>query len=134
MARTWGFIHICNKLRFLFWAQNHKTRSGSRFHILDFFEILYNLDTLYQLMREHISILRQQDLATGRPPILMDAKDGTVVEVFEWKSELAIEQAHSNPVILKMGEGFAEACEYLPVGKVEEALNLFSQFKPLNLI
>jgi len=64
----------------------------------------------------------------------MEVKDGTFVEVFEWKSKLAMEQAHSNPVILKIGEGFAEACEYLPVGKVEEAANLFSQFKPLNLI
>ena len=90
-------------------------------------------DALHQLMREHVSILRQQDLATDRPAAIMEAKDGTVIEVFEWKSELAIEKAHSNPVVLKMWERFAEACDYIPICKVEEAANLFSQFTPLNL-
>jgi hypothetical protein len=32
------------------------------------------------------------------------ASDGTVIEVFEWKSQEAIAAAHTNPVVQKMWE------------------------------
>ena len=88
---------------------------------------------LRQQMEEHLSTLKSQNLVTDRPSIMMEAKDGTIIEVFEWKSVLAIEQAHSNPVVLKMWERFGEVCDYIPVGQVEEAAQLFSGFIPLNL-
>jgi|ERR1700730_10975923 len=87
-------------------------------------------ELLRQLMREHLPILKQQNLVTDRPSIMMEAKDGTIIEIFEWKSKSAIEQAHSNPEVLKMWGRYAEACEYIPVGKVEETSNLFSEFTP----
>jgi len=87
-------------------------------------------EALRQLMREHLSILKQQQLVTDRASIMMEAKDGTIIEVFEWKSKSAIEQAHTNPEVLKMWEKYADACEYIPVGQVEETANLFSQFTP----
>ena len=42
---------------------------------------------LDQLMKTHVEILRIEGLATDRKSIVMKAKDGTVVEVFEWKSQ-----------------------------------------------
>lgn len=87
-------------------------------------------EALRQLMREHLSILRSQNLATHRDSIMMEAKDGTIIEVFEWKSKSAIEQAHTNPAVLEMWGKYAEVCEYIPVGKVEETANLFSDFTP----
>ncbi len=85
---------------------------------------------LHQLMREHLSILKSQGLVTDRASILMEAKDGTIIEVFEWKSQAAIEQAHTNPEVLKLWASYAEVCDYVPVAQVEEAANLFSSFKP----
>ena len=85
---------------------------------------------LQQLMKEHVSIPREQNLATDRAPKIMVAKDGTINEVFEWKSEEAMEAAHHDPVVLKMWERFAIPCEYIPVGRVEEFAKLFSQFTP----
>ena len=87
-------------------------------------------EMLHQLMREHWNILKQQDLVTDRVSIMMNAKDGTIIEVFEWKSNAAIEQAHTNPAVLEMWGKYAEACDYIPVGSVEEAANLFSDFTP----
>ena len=87
-------------------------------------------EALKQLMREHLSVLKSQNLVTNRASIIMEAKDGTIIEVFEWKSKSAIEQAHSNPVVLKMWEKYAESCEYIPVGQVEETTKLFSEFTP----
>ena len=63
---------------------------------------------------------------------MMEAKDGTIIEVFEWKSVTAMKQAHTNPVILKMWEKYAEVCDYIPIQQVQEAGNLFSEFSPFN--
>jgi quinol monooxygenase YgiN len=90
-------------------------------------------EALVQLMKEHVPILRSQNLVTDRQPFIMEAKDGTVIEVFEWKSMQAIGEAHSNLVVLKMWERFNDACEYIPLGKVEEATVLFAGFQPINL-
>jgi hypothetical protein len=87
-------------------------------------------EVLRQLMREHLLILKQQNLVTDRASIIMEAQDGTIIEVFEWKSKSAIEQAHTNPAVLEMWRKYAEACEYIPVGQVAEAGNLFSDFTP----
>ena len=87
-------------------------------------------EALQELMREHLIILRQQQLVTDRNSIMMEAKDGTIIEVFEWKSKAAIEQAHSNSEVLKMWAKYSEVCDYIPIAKVEEASQLFSEFTP----
>ena len=37
----------------------------------------------------------------------MEGQDGTIVEVFEWKSREAIALAHSNPAIAKMWQEYS---------------------------
>ena len=69
---------------------------------------------LLELTRTHTPILRQQGLATDRPAYAMRADDGTIIEVFEWKSQAAIDAAHTNPEVLKMWGRYAEVCEYVP--------------------
>ncbi len=88
-------------------------------------------DALRALMKEHLPILRSQGLVTERDSIVMEAKDGTIVEVFEWKSQEAIEAAHSNATVLNMWERYGAVCEYIPISKLEEASQRFSQFAPL---
>ena len=61
---------------------------------------------------------------------MMESKDGTIIEDFEWKSRSSIEQAHTNPAVLQMWQQYSEVCEYIPIGKVEESANLFSDFTP----
>jgi hypothetical protein len=89
-------------------------------------------EMLRGLMREHLPVLKQLNLVTERNSIIMEAADGTIIEVFEWKSKAAIEQAHTNPEVLKMWAKYAEACDYIPVGKVIETENLFSEFTPFS--
>jgi quinol monooxygenase YgiN len=85
---------------------------------------------LKRLMREHLPTLRAQSLVTDRPSIMMEAGDGTIIEVFEWASREAMEAAHTNPAVLQMWEEYAQVCDYVPVGQVEEASQLFSEFTP----
>ncbi len=88
---------------------------------------------LLQLTREHVPILRSQGLASDRPPYAMRARDGTIVEVFEWASQAAIESAHTNPEVGRLWVRYAEACEYVPLAQVPEASDLFAGFEPIDL-
>jgi hypothetical protein len=88
-------------------------------------------EELRALAREHVPILRDEGLVTDRAPIVMEAKDGTIVEVFEWRSDVAIQSAHSNPRVLQLWERYNAVCEYVPIGSVEEAAQLFSEFTPI---
>jgi hypothetical protein len=86
---------------------------------------------LLELTRRHLPVLRAEGLATDRPSLAMRAADGTIVEVFEWKSQAAIDSAHGNPAVAKMWERYAEACEYVPLKSLKEAGDLFAGFEPI---
>ena len=88
---------------------------------------------LRALAKEHVSILRSAGLVTERIPIVMEAADGTIVEVFEWQSPEAIQSAHTHPVVQRLWERYAAVCDYVPIGAVPEASKLFSEFTPLEL-
>lgn len=90
-------------------------------------------EKLIELTRTHVRRLRAERLVTDREPIAMVAGDGTVLEVFEWASKEALEAAHSNPRVQAMWGEYAEVCDYVPVGEVPEAEELFSEFTPLEV-
>jgi hypothetical protein len=77
---------------------------------------------LLQLTREHVPLLRAEGLA----------KDGTVVEVFEWAAG-GVERAHTNTVVLKLWERYAAACDIVPLVSLPEASNMFASFTPIDL-
>ena len=56
---------------------------------------------LLQLTREHVPLLRAEGLATGHPVTACQAKDGTVVEVFEWEA-CGAARAHTSPAAQKL--------------------------------
>lgn len=89
-------------------------------------------EDLKALVRSHVTRLRGLGLATGRDPVCMEAADGSIVEVFEWMSAEAVEQAHADPDVQAMWAEFAEVCDYLPVGQLAEAGRLFSEFTALD--
>ena len=87
---------------------------------------------LEELTETHLQILKSEKLVTDREPIIMRSQDGTIVEVFEWKSNVAIEMAHSNTAVQAMWQKYAEVCQYVPIAKLEESSELFSEFTPVN--
>ena len=88
---------------------------------------------LLDLTKEHVPILRAQGMATDRPAYAMRAKDGTIVEVFEWKSKEAINSAHSNAAVQALWKRYEEACEYTPLAKIKECNELFAEFEPVDI-
>ena len=82
------------------------------------------------LMRTHVQRLRKVGLATDRESVLMKSRDGTVVEVFEWISQEAIDSAHENANVLEMWQEYSEVSDYVPLARLPEAQDLFAQFEP----
>lgn len=76
---------------------------------------------LLTAVRKHLQVLRAEQLVTDKPAYVMRAGDGTIVEVFEWRSAEAIRQAHSNPAVQALWEEFGAVCEYTPLTSLAEA-------------
>jgi hypothetical protein len=87
---------------------------------------------LLQLTREHVPLLRAEGLATDRPVIACQAKDGTIVEVFEWVAG-GTERAHNNPAVMKLWQRYGAACDYVPLATLSESSTQFASFTPLEL-
>jgi quinol monooxygenase YgiN len=84
-----------------------------------------------ELVRNRVPTLRMEGLVTDRVPTMMRAKDGTIIEVSEWKSSEAIEAAHKNPRVLAMWDKFFAVCDCVPLKTVAEAETMFAGFEPL---
>ena len=87
---------------------------------------------LLDVVKEHVPILRRLGLATERTVHIMKAGDGTIVEVFEWVSQQAINEAHQNPVVLEMWKKFDEASDPVNLADLDEAKHPYSDFEPVN--
>lgn len=86
---------------------------------------------LLQLVRNRVPTLRKEDLVTDRIPTIMRARDGTVIEVSEWKSREAIDAAHKNPNVLAMWNQFFALCDCIPLKSLAEAEEMFAGFEPV---
>lgn len=84
-------------------------------------------------VRDHHPLLVSEGLATSREPVIMRSKDGTILEVFEWASPAAIEEAHDNPRVTAMWERLARCCDFVVLKDLPEASALFSEFEPLEI-
>ena len=86
---------------------------------------------LLKLVRSRVPTLRKEGLVTDRAPVLMRARDGTIIEVSEWKSQEAIDAAHKNPNVLAMWEKFFAICDCVPFRTLAEAEEMFPNFEPV---
>jgi hypothetical protein len=87
---------------------------------------------LVKLVSEHHPRLLGLGLVTDRKPIIAEATDETIIEVFEWLSDEAIQNSHTNPDVQKMWGEFFAVCDYIPLATLPQAANMFAGFKPLN--
>ena len=86
---------------------------------------------LIDLVRSRVPTLRKEGLATDRAPVIMRARDGTIIEVSEWKSHEAIDAAHKNPNVLAMWNKFFAICDCVPLNTLAEAKEMFAGFEPI---
>ncbi|MCM3629641.1 antibiotic biosynthesis monooxygenase [Paenibacillus glycanilyticus] len=88
---------------------------------------------LYAIVREHGPALKREGLITEHPMLQLEAEDGTVIEIFEWKSEEAKKQAHISPDIWPIWERMMAVAEMTGLATLKEAGQPFPDFKRLEL-
>src|SRR5207302_6240355 len=86
---------------------------------------------LVDLVRSRVPTLRKENLVTDRAPTIMRSRDGTIIEVSEWKSQEAIDAAHKNANVLAMWNKFFAVCDCVPLKSLAEADDLFAGFEPI---
>jgi hypothetical protein len=87
---------------------------------------------LRKLVRQHRRTLDKAHLVTKRPTLVLRApSDGTVLEIFEWVSAKAADEAHQNPDIREMWNKFALIADFVPLSEIQEAGKPFSHFEGL---
>lgn len=88
---------------------------------------------LLAAVEKHLRVLHAQQLVTDRPAHIMCAADGTIVEVFEWRSAEAIHNAHANAAVQALWGEFAACSDYVPLAALDEAQQIFADFDPLSI-
>ena len=88
---------------------------------------------LLDLLRGHVPLLRKEGLATDRPVLLLKSReDGTLIEIFEWTSSAAADQAHSNPRVREVWSAMGEVADFGPLSQLAETARPFPHFDPLD--
>jgi len=90
-----------------------------------------NEEALKELIRQHNTTLRVEQLITERPALLLQGEDGTYLEIFEWLPGAA-RKAHDHPAIKKIWKRMEELCEFAPLISLPEAEKTFPHFKPVD--
>ena len=83
------------------------------------------------LVRSRVPALRKEALVTDRTPIIMRARNGTIIEASEWKSQEAIDAAHKNQNVLAMWNRFFAVCDCVPLNALPESAEMFAGFEPI---
>src|SRR6266404_5540561 len=79
---------------------------------------------LLELVRNRVPTLRKEGLVSDRVPTIMRSRDGTILEVSEWKSQEAIDAAHKNANVLAMWNKFFEVCDCVPLNTLAESTEM----------
>lgn len=91
-----------------------------------------NEEALRTLIKKHAPCLKEAGLVTEKESFVLETKDGTIIEVFEWKSEQAMKTAHKHPQVQQMWREYAEVSTYTPLNRLPEAGKLFAEFAPVS--
>jgi hypothetical protein len=88
---------------------------------------------LRALIARHVPALRKLSLVTAREPLLVRAKDGSYIEIFEWISDEASRKAHEHPEIAGIWEQMGVVGTFGKLGELAEAKLEFPHFEPVSL-
>src|SRR5262245_12980536 len=86
---------------------------------------------LRALIARHVPALRKFGLVTKRDPLLLQAQDGSYIEIFEWISGEASRHAHEHPEIAEIWEQMGVVGSFGTLRDLAEADREFPHFVPV---
>ncbi len=88
---------------------------------------------MLQAVAKHYPVLRKLELITDRAPVVARASDGSIVEVFEWISEDAVQKAHEHPEVAAVWESMGKVGAIAALSSLPEIQHPFPHFEPVEL-
>jgi quinol monooxygenase YgiN len=88
---------------------------------------------LAEIVKGHVPALREEGLITDFTPVTLQSADGTLIEIFEWLSVEAKDQAHTSPKIWPIWENMMKVAELVGLASLPEADKPFPNFKRITL-
>ncbi len=88
-------------------------------------------DELLKIIEGHTPLLRREGLITDFQSLLLKSENGTYMELFQWKSVEAKDQAHESATVMKVWEHMMEVAEMKNLSSLSEADQLFPNFNRL---
>lgn len=89
-------------------------------------------EELKGVLKIHIPTLRKEELITDRELLTLQAEDGTIIEIAEWRSTEAIDKAHQSPQVMAVWDKIGSLAELTSLSTLAEAQERFPNFKPLD--
>ena len=83
---------------------------------------------LRALIRAHVPTLRAEGLLQDDAEILLQAADGSYLEIFTWKSEADSRSAESNEAVQRLWRAMADCADFLRLTDLSEAARPFAHF------
>ena len=90
-------------------------------------------DAFLELLKQHIPTLRAEGLVSDRQTYSMRAADGTIIEVFEWLSSAAKQQAHQSDAVMHLWNQFSDLADITSLDTITESHQPFAAFEALHL-
>jgi len=84
---------------------------------------------LREILKLHIPVLREEGLITDRELLTLQAEDGTIIEIAEWKSSEAIDTAHQSEKVMAIWDQISAVAELTNLSSLTEAHYPFPNFK-----
>lgn len=88
-------------------------------------------DELKEILKVHIPVLREEGLITERELLTLQAEDGTIIEIAEWKSTEAIDKAHQSEKVMAIWDQISAVAELTSLSSLSEAQYPFPNFKAI---
>lgn len=88
-------------------------------------------EELMEIIEGHTPLLKREGLITEFQPVLLKSENGTYLELFQWKSVEAKDQAHESSTVMKLWEQMMEIAEMKNLSSLAEANQLFPNFERL---
>ncbi len=88
---------------------------------------------LKELVSQHFPTLKAYELVTDKHNFIAQSEDGTIIEIFEWTGDSAIDAAHQHPAVTAIWEKMAPICDFPVLRELKEAETSFPDFKVINL-
>lgn len=84
---------------------------------------------LEKLIGQHVPTLRELELITDRQPLTLKSKNGTYIEVIEWRDVNSADMAHEHPAVAKIWESMAKVSDFKAMNSLEETDSPFSHYQ-----